>query len=347
MAERTRIASLDGLRGLAASAVVFAHIRFFYPDHSYWLNVDVGDEAVALFFSLSGFLMAALYSQRPFNAADFMVHRLARIYPVYFVSLLVVFALTAIYGTDYIYPIIGPTEMVRHVIMLGSSGVYWSIPPEIQFYLYFLLIWLWIERPERYSWVPIVTAIALVVSAFFGFPGPGILLPSKLHFFLFGVIAGRLHVRNLLPANGLLVGLAAIGLLLFFFLGRAFFPTGTPFWGSYSLAPSLTAAVIVYLCAGGSRLPDRLLGVGPLASIGKISFSLYLLHLPVLFLGMTWFATILGALPALVLSLVLAYCVAALSYAAIEAPSRTYLIGLWKGRIGRRGDEHASGTRAG
>ena len=38
MAQEFRIASLDGLRGLAASAVVFSHLPFFYPSMHGWMK---------------------------------------------------------------------------------------------------------------------------------------------------------------------------------------------------------------------------------------------------------------------------------------------------------------------
>ena len=141
MSRDLRIASLDGLRGIAASAVVYAHIEFFYPSSNPWIKLDTGDEAVAIFFSLSGFLMALLYGDRRMDAANYLVHRFARIYPVYLVSVLFVTALTAIYGSGYIYPIEGLEQFIRHLMLAGSTGVFWSIPPEIQFYLFFLLIY--------------------------------------------------------------------------------------------------------------------------------------------------------------------------------------------------------------
>lgn len=329
MARDLRIASLDGLRGIAASAVVYAHIEFFYPTTNPWITLDTGDVAVAIFFSLSGFLMALLYGERRFDAADYLVHRFARIYPVYLVSVLFVAALTAIYGTEYIYPIEGMQQLLRHVLLIGSTGVFWSIPPEIQFYLFFLLIWLWFLDPGKYQLVAVATAVVLIVSAFFEFPGPGILLTSKLPYFLFGALAGRLFALQKSHPDGLGTGIAVLGLLLFFILDRGFFPSKTSFWG---LTSALTATVIVYFAACNNWLSAAVLGWKPLTFLGRISFSLYLFHLPVIFLGMKAFDGLMPIEAALAVSIIIAYLVAWLSYSVIEDPSRRVLIGLWRWR---------------
>jgi len=329
MSRDLRIASLDGLRGIAASAVVYAHIEFFYPTTNPWIKLDTGDEAVALFFSLSGFLMALLYGHRQMNATDYLVHRFARIYPVYLASVLFVTALTIIYGSGYIYPIEGAEQFIRHVLFAGSTGVYWSIPPEIQFYLFFLLIWLWFIDPKRYQLIAVATAVFLIVDSYFGFPGPGILLSSKLPYFLFGALAGRLFGLQKSHPDGIGSGIAALCLLVFFLLARGFWPLTTSFWG---IGSALTATVIVYLAACNNWLSAAVLGSKPLTFVGRISFSLYLFHLPVIFLGMRFLSGLLPVEAALAISIAIAYLVAWASYTVIEDPSRKFLTSLWRGR---------------
>ena len=329
MSRDLRIASLDGLRGIAASAVVYAHINFFYESTNPWINLRTGDEAVAIFFSLSGFLMALLYGHKQMAAGDYLVHRFARIYPVYLVSVLFVTALSVIYGSGYIYPIEGTVQFLRHVLLFGSTGVYWSIPPEIQFYLFFLLIWLWFIDPKKYQLVAIATAAFVIVAAYFDFPGPGILLTSKLPYFLFGALAGRLYGLQKSHPDGIATGIAALGLLVFFLLARGFWPLTVSFWG---IGSALTATIIVYLVACNNWLSAAVLGSKPLTFVGRISFSLYLFHLPVIFLGMRFFGGFMPAEAALVCSIVVAYIVAWASYTFIEDTSRKLLTGLWRQR---------------
>ncbi|MGO6986980.1 acyltransferase, partial [Rhizobium leguminosarum] len=79
-----------------------------------------------------GFLMAHLYGSRPVtreNVLDFLVSRFARIYPVYLVAVVLVAILSSMQSLDFVQPIVSGTDFVRHIFLLGSSGVFWSIPP--------------------------------------------------------------------------------------------------------------------------------------------------------------------------------------------------------------------------
>jgi peptidoglycan/LPS O-acetylase OafA/YrhL len=105
MSRDLRIASLDGPRGITASAVVYAHINFSYPSANPWIHLATGDEAAAIFLSLSGFLMALLCPNKPMNGRDYPVHRFARIYPVYLVSVLFVVALSLVYADQRKAPV--------------------------------------------------------------------------------------------------------------------------------------------------------------------------------------------------------------------------------------------------
>ncbi len=320
--------SLDGLRGLAASAVVYSHVHFFYPTDNPWLTMTVGDPAVAIFFSLSGFLMAVLYGSKPFEPKDYLVHRFARIYPVYLVAVLWVALLSAVFKGSYIHPIDGPVQLLRHVAMIGSTGVFWSIPPEIQFYLFFLLLWLWFLDPRKYQVVAVLSVAYLVLASLAGFPGPGILLTSKLPYFLFGAVAGRLYTLHPVRPDGLATGIATLLLLPAFFLAVRY-EAADHVWG---IAGAFSASVIVYLAACGHPLSARILGSPPLVFAGRISFSLYLFHLPVLFL-VTHFLGDTGPSEVIViLGIALAYLFAWASYTVIEDPSRRLLVGLWRSR---------------
>lgn len=345
MVENKHIKSLDGLRGFAASMVVVSHIDSFFPTLALpWLKF--GEPGVAIFFALSGFLMAYLYGGRPLTRAagiDYLVHRFARIYPVYLLAVLVWALLSVIPDLNYIDTFKTPTALLRHIFMFGSQGIFWSIPPEIQFYIFFLLLWSYFAQPEKYQAIAVGIAGLLAVTALLHFPGPGILLTAKLPYFLFGAIAGRLHAVQPRWQPGFAVGIAVIGLLLFFIPGRAYgFFTLASFWG---LPSALIAAIIVYLAACEHPLTATFFASALLRFLGMISFSLYLFHLPVMFL----LAKLVGdrmPLQAVVPLAVSATVVAAwLSYRIIEAPSRRFIVSLWKNRRGawRNADAGALG----
>jgi len=78
---------MDGLRGLAALAVVAFHLKSFgiYP-------AGLGMPAVDLFFMMSGFVIADAYAKRipDLGLWGFLKVRMARLYPTYGLSLLIV-----------------------------------------------------------------------------------------------------------------------------------------------------------------------------------------------------------------------------------------------------------------
>jgi peptidoglycan/LPS O-acetylase OafA/YrhL len=102
MSYATRIPCLDGLRGLAALAVVLFHFNIFFLPQARLPFVGRAYLAVDLFFMLSGFVMAHVYGR--LLASNWRVHaplfaraRFARLYPLFAVTtlgMLVVFALS-------------------------------------------------------------------------------------------------------------------------------------------------------------------------------------------------------------------------------------------------------------
>ncbi|WP_203426270.1 acyltransferase [Sinorhizobium sp. BG8] len=333
MDETRHITSLDGLRGIAASLVLVSHVHLIFPSLGPLPFTDIGSEAVAVFFALSGFLMAYLYGTRPLTRAaaqDFLVSRFARIYPVYFVAVCLGVLLSAVPGLGYIHPISGLTEIVRHVMMLGSSGVLWSVPPEIQFYLLFPVIWLVLSNPLRHQGIAIAIAAFLAVDALLGFPGPGILIPSKLPYFLLGVVAGRLHLAWREAPRPAWTGVLAIVLFAFLFTYRQLFPDAAV--NPWGLPSALAAALVVSLAAREHPASAWLLSSRPLRFAGAVSFSLYLFHVPVMFLTRETFSGLLPEPLLLVLATANAFLAAWVSYHVIETPSRRMLVSLWRKR---------------
>ncbi|MGO8150018.1 acyltransferase family protein [Rhizobium leguminosarum] len=324
------IPSLDGLRGFAALLVVGAHIGLIFPITAPHL-VTMGDEAVGLFFALSGFLMAHLYGSRPVtreNVLDFLVSRFARIYPVYLVAVVLVAMLSSMQNLDFVQPIVSGTDFVRHVFLLGSSGVFWSIPPEIQFYLLFPVLWLCLAQPHRYSGMIVGLTVAVVVDGLVDLPGPGIVLVSKLPYFLFGALAGIMHSYWNSWVPSVLTGISTLFLLVVFFTYRHILPGFSPeFW---SLQSAVAAAVIVGLVARQPPIATRVLAAAPVRFFGKISFSLYLFHVPIMFLARLTFDALMPEPALIVVTLCVAVVGAWFIHETIEVPGRRLLVLIWQ-----------------
>ena len=100
-----RFVVLDGIRGVAAVAIVHRHAEFFFgrPDASSYLAVD-------LFFALSGFVLAHAYGERlrcgDLSVTRFMAARVLRLYPLYLIALAVMSAFfLMLYAKDLPTPI--------------------------------------------------------------------------------------------------------------------------------------------------------------------------------------------------------------------------------------------------
>jgi peptidoglycan/LPS O-acetylase OafA/YrhL len=86
---RLELRALTGLRGVAATVVALTH---FHPTLPYDLQEFFfwHDAAVDLFFCLSGFTLSYVYSGTNFQFSRYLTARIARIYPLYLVTLIIV-----------------------------------------------------------------------------------------------------------------------------------------------------------------------------------------------------------------------------------------------------------------
>lgn len=139
-----------------------------------------------MFFGLSGFLMAFLYGKLPFSSrtvADYAISRFSRIAPAYLAVICVCWLITLFIDPNFTFAITNE-NIVRHLLFSGSVGVFWSIPPEVQFYAFFLLIWYSLSKVGAGHFQPIaLTTAACIAMIAFSSGLPGTLLPTKASFF--------------------------------------------------------------------------------------------------------------------------------------------------------------------
>lgn len=153
--EKIYLPGLNGLRAIAATAVVISHIclnlpRFGLPGLR---GLDAANFGVTIFFSLSGFLITYLLLIEK-NSSDriaigkFYIRRLARIWPLYFfyMLLVVLYCGSAILDKRMLWYLLF-TPNVAFVIgqTVPLLVHYWSLGVEEQFYA----VWPWIVRHSR------------------------------------------------------------------------------------------------------------------------------------------------------------------------------------------------------
>ena len=314
-----RIATVDSLRGVAVFAVVWFHLTNGNSllQSPGWLRTSgrLGWLGVDIFFVISGFVIPhALYraDYRIRDCGRFLLRRAARLEPPYLVSLVLLIVLTFVSsrlpGFRGQPPSYSVPQLLSHVPYLtGLLGftwiniVYWSLALELQYYLLigasFPLI------AHRTAWIRCLTVLSFICV--------GLAVPSELivlHWmplFTCGILAFLLR-------GGLLsVGWYAVNMLL------ALASVSVVLGGGVAAVGGATSLLIAFVD----------IDAPPLLFLGGISYSLYLIHVPVggrLISGMarlSWGPLQIAV--ATVAALAACVLVAQIFYVWVERPAKT------------------------
>ncbi|HWW04332.1 acyltransferase [Collimonas sp.] len=327
--EKTRIDAITGLRGLAALLVVYGHsvTWFSLP----WKINFSGEIGVMIFFSLSGFLMAYLYLGKKFSllsVTDYAISRFSRIAPAYLVILLFSYFIYTSIDPNFVYGI-SSQNILRHILFSGNVSVFWSITPEVEFYFLFVLAWAassrYLTRSDIVGLVFLTFGSLIVLSYRDVFPGT--FVGAKLHYFLFGVIAGIIRSRVKTENQGRNSLTILHGLLLVSMVLMESGWVSLPFSSNKDFYDSILTAVFGSFLVFGFSFPSALgkffFGNRLIVLCGECSFSIYLLHMPIIYLCHKFFPPLstplfqLAFLPPFVL-LVLLF--SWLNYQLVEKP---------------------------
>ncbi len=316
-----RVATLDGVRGLAILMVLTFHFRIAaavgmngWADDGY-LRMSAGMWAgVDLFFVLSGFLITGILldakatGERYFR--NFYARRALRIFPAYYLFLAVIVAVLPLLGVigdagareglqgngawyaGYLANIRVPLEEPG-APAVAYSGHLWSLAVEEQFYLIWPALVLLLERRSL-----IAVCVGFVVGApllriFFAAHGIDaswgyMLTPARIDVLAVGGLIAVLS-RGSLDLHWLLrrawpAGL--VGLAVLVWLGvsrRLLLPYDSWVQGAGFSALAVLFGVLL-LCAmtvQPGTWPHRIFSVGMLTTLGRYSYALYLIHWPV------------------------------------------------------------------
>jgi peptidoglycan/LPS O-acetylase OafA/YrhL len=308
----SRQVALDGLRGLAALLVVFLHVPWLdEPWASHITSTQLvrnGYLAVDVFFILSGFVITSAYAGRIASGRDvrdFLVRRFFRVYPLHAAILLVIAGfeagkllaclagaappgMTAFAEATSGALLAANLALVQGLGIVGQAGwnePSWSISCEFAAYVLFAgAVWGGLLRSRR-ALAAAAAAALLAYAAMAVARGTldltvGFGLARCLAGFALGMCLSHGACRSPLLARlrlmpgvaGLVEIAAATGLVLVLALA-----TGP----AVAMVVPVAVATILMIEAGDGPVA-RLLASRPVACLGRISYSLYLVHLPLL-----------------------------------------------------------------
>lgn len=330
---------IDGLRAVAAAAIVF--------HHAFPVLLPGGFVGVDVFFVISGYLITRLIAQArdagTFSWGGFYLRRARRIAPAYVVVVMATVALATWVEMPRLLAQTGAATaasglFVTNLLLLQTPGYFspgaqqnpllhlWSLGVEEQFYL----VWPLVVTALSLRWVrgaraglaaallvgSLVLAQALVATGATTLAFAA--LPARAWEFLAGGVLALGLVRP--PGDRNTANLAGIigGLMI---AGSLALLNETSAFPGLSAVPACLGAALLIWSGSGAAPGAALLRLAPVVGLGRVSYSFYLWHWPLLVLAADVAQQPLSA-PARLALVGLALILAILTWRFVEQPFR-------------------------
>ena len=321
-----RLDWVDELRGVAALSVLGGHCRLLFQDSSITLTfLDAFPRGVQLFYLLSGLILYQLYQDKVTALQGygvFVIRRFFRIAPMFYVA---VFVCAGIFPSRLIDPL---SNILTHLSLLsfgfiptylnGIIGVEWSVFVECWFYVLFPLLVLLFQR-WPYTTALATLGISVLQTGLVYVRGTDVIMrtffynmpTAQLCFFVLGMFLADAMRRSPLQRPQFLFWASVLTMLALPYFVKAF---TLQLYLSYFL---LAAIVYSYASLDRPSVVRMVLGFA-----GVTSYSIYLLHMPVI--ELTKQIGLVSSPWKLVGMLCVLFLVCSLTYRYIELPGIRY-----------------------
>jgi peptidoglycan/LPS O-acetylase OafA/YrhL len=308
-----RLPTLDGIRGLAIGLVLCHNLQLLDDPHGplarlFEMGLDRGWVGVQLFFVLSGFLITGILldtQSAPNHFRSFFARRALRIFPVYYLTLLVVLVLLPLLGVTHNIPPPGVQSQLPFWLYYANwtapfgppqftlSHV-WSLAVEEQFY------WLWplvlYRLSVRQALIACVGVAVAALAIRLGMVAAHV-NPEAMYKFSFCrmdalTLGGAAAAAMRLPGaaqwlarwRGAVLAVAGLLLLAGLVVTRGYGRVSPMTQGVGYSVLALVFCLLVALAADADVRRDhwlaRALRMAPLRTLGKYSYGMYLFHWP-------------------------------------------------------------------
>jgi peptidoglycan/LPS O-acetylase OafA/YrhL len=346
------------MRGLAAFVVFLFHAVKILPEASPAAHLLArplmrplwdGPGAVMLFFVLSGFVLTLPYvgsTPKKIDTVPFLIRRIARLYPAYWVVISLALALrfgvfspqglnglSAWARMHWQLPITG-VSILRHISMISPylnasevDPVIWSLIIEMKVSLIFpAILWL-VVSTRRYQYAIAALILTLSLSAFIHGPmdegSPWLHVLTMLPVFLFGSYLAKYRaaiVPRLRTSVWLRVAAGISGLLLY--NSQWLLP-----WlnrGVFRLGSAVGSGILILVFLGSESL-EKIGTSRPILFLGDVSYSFYLIQLPILLAMASVVYPLTSSLTlCIAISLFCSLLLAWVIYVTVEIPGQNY-----------------------
>jgi peptidoglycan/LPS O-acetylase OafA/YrhL len=337
---------VDGLRAIAVLSVILYHLGFKQFSGGY-VGVDI-------FFVISGFLITRLIREEylstgKFSFSNFYIRRFRRLFPAFLATLAICFIVGALLLSNKLFSSLGHSTLYA---IFSLSNIYfwkkvnyftaesgldpllhtWSLSVEEQFYLFWPILIIFFLKNQNDLKLRVFILASFIISLFSSFYYINnqlvifYLLPFRVFEFCIGAMVVWLMqyktTNQTLQELMIAVGLGCIFYPIFNYTNTTIFP-------SYNaLMPCFGAALLIY--SGDSKYLGLFLSNKLMVGIGLISYSLYLVHWPLIIFYKYYQDINTFEFPAQISLLTVSILFAYLMYRYIEQPYRKQNIYLNK-----------------